>query len=61
MRYRGKGLNKEMWFSICSMHLEHKDDCNMCNAGHWQKVWKYKLSRAFYKLSPKLWRCWINK
>ena len=61
MRYKGKGLNKEIWFSICSMHFEHQEDCNMCNAGQWQKVWKYKLSSAFYKLSPKLWRWWINK
>ena len=60
MRYRGKYLNKEQWLSLCSKHYNHDKDCELCNAGNWHNVFKLKISRAFYKLSPKIWIWWMN-
>lgn len=37
MKTRGKFLNKQIWFSICSSHREYNKDCHLCNIGNWHK------------------------
>ena len=61
MRTRGKGLNKEIWFSICSRHAIYDEKCNMCNTGSWQNAIKYKVSTLTYNLFPSLWRWRVNR
>ena len=61
MRTRGKGLKKEIWFSICSRHAIHDENCNMCNTGSWQNAIKYKVSSLRYNLFPSLWRWMVNR
>lgn len=61
MRIRGKGLKKELWFSICSRHAVYDEDCKLCNTGRWEKIIKYKISTLIYDLFPSLWSWWINR
>lgn len=61
MRTRGKGLKKEIWFSICSGHYDYDENCKACNKGHWKNALKHRISLGFYNLCPSLWRWWINK
>lgn len=61
MRSRGRLLWRQEWYSVCSIHRPHRDDCNMCRAGSWVNVWKQRASHLFYVISPSLWRKWANK
>ena len=61
MRTRGKGIKKEIWFSICSRHAIHDENCNMCNVGHWQNAIRHKVSSLIYELFPSMWRWWVNR
>lgn len=61
LKYRKKGIFKEVWFSICSMHYHHDQTCDLCNSGRWVNVIRYKLSSLVYKISPKFWRWWVNR
>jgi hypothetical protein len=60
MKTRGKGFKKEIWFSICSRHAIHDENCNMCNTGSWNNAIKYKVGSLIYDLFPSLWRWWVN-
>lgn len=57
----GKLFWKQRWFSICSAHYEYKEDCGMCNAGHWTNVWQWKFGFIMYKLWPNLWTWYMNR
>ena len=61
LKSRGRWLFRQEFYSICSMHFESQDDCNMCNAGSWKNVYAVKLSHILYKVSPSLWRLWANR
>ena len=61
LRYRGKGLKKEVWFSFCSAHYHYNKDCKLCNSGNWHNLLGHKISSLIYKISPKLWGWLINK
>jgi hypothetical protein len=61
MRTRGKGLKKEVWYSICSAHRDYKEDCSACNTGSWYKVWKVKVESIIYWISPRFWRWYVNR
>lgn len=58
---RGKLWWKERYFSICSAHYEHKDDCKTCNTGTWTNVWKWKMGGVIFKVMPKVWIWWMNR
>jgi len=46
MRTRGKGLKKEIWFSICSRHAIYDENCNMCNTGSWVFIfWQWQIHK----------------
>ncbi len=49
------------WFSICSAHHEHNDDCTVCDTGSWVFMPTYWLEHMLWKLSPKLWMWWSNR
>lgn len=61
IRTRKKFWYKERWFSICSAHYEYNENCTLCKAGEWKNVWMWHISHTFYKLTPKLWRWWMNR
>jgi len=61
MRIRGKGLNKEIWFSICSRHQEYDESRKMCNAGTWKNATKYRINSIIYDLFPSIWQWYTNK
>jgi hypothetical protein len=61
LRSRGRGLFRQEFYSICSMHSKPQDDCDCCNAGSWRNVYATMLSHTFYKVSPFLWRWWANR
>ena len=56
MRTRGKGLKREIWFSICSTHHNYKDDCDRCNTGEWKSAYADKVETLMYNISPILWQ-----
>ena len=58
--FRDKGLKKQRWYSICSVHFTFNKDCNMCNTGSWENVWMLAISGWFYKHFTKLWVWWVN-
>ena len=60
MREKGKFFWKKRWFSICSMHWDHDENCNMCNTGTWSNVWLSKISAWFFEHFPKLWIWYVN-
>ena len=59
-RTRGKGLKKEVWYSLCSAHGEYQEDCKLCNAGYWDRVYKVTLEHILYKVSWKAWFRYMN-
>lgn len=61
LRSRGRWLNRQEFYSICSMHSEYEYDCDCCNAGSWSNVYVAKISQGFYKVCPSLWRVWANR
>jgi hypothetical protein len=56
MRYKGKFLNKQVWYSICSQHYIPDEKCNMCNTGSWENIYIDKIGTFIYDISPKIWR-----
>jgi len=60
-RTKGSFLWKKYWYSLCSMHIEYKEDCNMCNAGTWYSIWRIWFNEVLWKISPELWRKMVNR
>jgi hypothetical protein len=60
MRTKGRFLNKQQWFSICSTHFEYNPLCKRCTTGIWKNIYMFKLSSIFYNKFPKLWIWWMN-
>ena len=57
---RGKGLRKQKWYSICSMHGDFNKDCHICNTGMWHNVWKIKIGGWFHDHTYGIWLWWVN-
>lgn len=57
---RGRFLFKEQWYSICSMHANHDDDCELCNTGTWKNIYMSVFSSFVFKHFPKFWVFWVN-
>lgn len=57
----GWGPWKRRWYSVCSRHGEVKADCNCCMVGSYDNVWKVWFSGLMSKLTPRLWRWWVNR
>jgi hypothetical protein len=58
---RGWGPWRKDWYSVCSKHRVTQDDCGMCNAGHWVNNWVHLAGGFVFKVSPRLWRWWVNR
>jgi hypothetical protein len=56
MKSRGEGLLREEWYSICSVHHDYNEDCNMCNCGNWINVEKQKEEGELFDRDPDEWR-----
>ena len=48
---RGKFIFKETWYSICSMHQEYNDNCNMCNKGSWYNNILHNITNSNFDIS----------
>ena len=55
MRERGKFIWKEKWYSICSAHIKHDEDCPRCQVGQWKNVLSIWYDDFLYKYSYPLW------
>ena len=60
MRDKGKYFWKEKWFSICSTHQKYNKECNTCNVGTWENVWRTNIEKVIFTISPKLYK-WLLK
>jgi hypothetical protein len=56
MATRGEGPLKEEWYSICSMHHERDENCDMCNCGKWINVEEQKKEHELFERNPEEWR-----
>lgn len=61
MKDKGKFLNKKRWISYCSAHRVYNENCNICNSGTWESVWKLKITDFGYKIKLQIWTWLINK
>lgn len=61
MKTKGMLFWKKEWYSICSKHKNHKEDCLRCNTGYWINTWMNRVSNFIFKNFPDLWRWWVNK
>ena len=60
MRDKGKYFWKERWFSLCSAHQKYNKECNTCNVGTWENVWRTNIEKVIFTISPKLYK-WLLK
>jgi hypothetical protein len=58
--FRGKGLKKQRWYSICSAHGNYNKDCNMCRTGSWENMRKLAIGGWFHDHIYWLWYFWVN-
>lgn len=49
------------FYSICSKHQAHRDDCDLCQHGTWHSDIGIMFSNALYRTSPTLWMMWANR
>ena len=59
--YRGRGLFKQRWYSICSKHWHHNPECGLCGAGTWHNIYRLWAGSVVYKVAPDVWRWWANR
>ena len=60
MRIKGKYFWKKQWYSICSKHTSHYDNCKLCDVGKWENTWSLKISTYFHQNFYYLWSWWQN-
>ena len=51
---------RKQWYSYCSAHREYDKDCNICQHGTWENVWKMAVMGYIYDKSPVLWMWLVN-
>jgi hypothetical protein len=61
MKTRGTWPLVQDWYSICSSHRDHREDCPRCNVGSWNYRLAARAGHLLYKASPALWRLWANR
>ena len=57
---KGRWLNRQEFYSICSKHITNNSECPSCQTGKWHCVYKTLLSKLVYKVFPWLWRIIAN-
>ena len=60
MKEKGKFFWKKRWISICSIHLQYNENCNICNTGTWENVWLSSISGFIYDYFPNFWKWYVN-
>lgn len=60
MKSKGRGLRKQVYFSICSAHQSDNEDCPLCKVGAWRNYWGWRFGHIVYKISPRIWRFFAN-
>ena len=60
MRDKGIFFWKERWFSLCSYHQKYDKECNTCNIGTWENVWRTNIEKVVFIISPKIYK-WLLK
>ena len=60
LTFRGKGLRKQRWYSLCSAHPNHDKDCSMCQTGMWHNIYLNKIETWFHDHTYGLWYFWVN-
>lgn len=55
MLTKGKYFWKKSWYSICSMHREHDETCNICKSGTWENNWLVVIDGFIHDHCYKLW------
>lgn len=56
---RGRGLFRERWYSICSIHQEHDPTCDLCVCGMWHNVWAQRIDSLICRFAYPLWY-WLH-
>jgi hypothetical protein len=56
-----KWLKEKKFYSICSMHRVHKDDCELCRTGHWEYERLLQIGHFFHRYCYPLWFWYVNK
>ena len=46
METKGKFLNKNQWYSICSVHQKIDYNCKMCSCGSWNNICINKIEKC---------------
>jgi len=59
-KYKMKTKFLKQWFSLCSAHHKYQEDCSMCDTGNWVFMPAHWISGWFFRVSPGLWRWWMN-
>jgi hypothetical protein len=63
--YKGKakgfGPWRRDWYSICSRHGQHREDCRLCAVGEWRNRWITWAGNIVYILAPCVWKRWVNR
>lgn len=57
---RGTGYKREMWYSICSAHVQRDPECHLCNVGSWVNVRKNVLTAHLHDNYYEKWFKWAN-
>lgn len=57
---RRRWFGRQVWYSICSAHMEPLRGCGCCEVGHWRTTWVSAIGSAVFRLSPRVWRWWAN-
>ena len=57
---RCEGLQRQEFYSLCSMHYNSDPNCDLCNTGHWFYVHRQRAGHIIFKLCPGLWRLFAN-
>lgn len=55
------GPFKQEWYHICSAHQGFDSSCNLCLHGKWVNVVTNKFSSFVFKVSPSIWKWWMNR
>ena len=55
MKSRGEGLNREEWYSVCSMHHDYDENCGACNVGSWINVHEHDIDSNLHDTDYEAW------
>lgn len=47
-RVRRKFVFKQEWYSYCSRHIDYREDCEICQGGTWENVFKLCVGDVWF-------------